>query len=119
MTEINKYSRNYENLNQIELKILLKHYDDSYTPQKYKNKEEMIAALVSYVPNFNSINNTDLYYFTFDPTSNLTTWYANSSAIDISSFPLKLNTHRNKFCDSSNSNSERSITPIASLFNNT
>ena len=81
MTEINKYSRNYENLNQIELKILLKHYDESYSPQKYKNKEEMVAALVSYIPNFNSISNTEIYYFSFDVTNNLTTWYKNSECI--------------------------------------
>ena len=59
---IDKYSRNYENLNTTELQIFIKHHDKKYTSTKYTTKEEMISALMRYVQNFETALNTKINY---------------------------------------------------------
>ena len=94
---IEKYSRDYKNLNQTELQVILKHHDTNFTTTTHRTKDDIIRAIVKFIPNFNTSSNTQIYYFKLE-NGNIS-WFTDSSQIDPSQFPFKNNTHKNHFSD--------------------
>ena len=60
---IEQYSRDYNNLTQNELKVILKHQDSNYVTRNLKSKEEIINAIVKFIPEFNHSSNLTINFF--------------------------------------------------------
>ena len=96
---IEKYSRDYKNLNQNELQVILKHHDPNYQTRNYRSKEELISAIVKFIPEFNHSSNLNSYFFQLDTSNGTISWFTDQSEIDVNSYPFKPNTHKNQLSD--------------------
>ena len=76
-----KYSRNYQNLNAAELRLMLKIYD-SANFNKYTTKETVIEALTKFIPDFDTSKNKSIYYFKLD--GSILHWYKDTDQIECS-----------------------------------